>query len=164
MPPPPIRSASFLARMCSSDSPASGPNLVQQNACGSGSQPGRCISIHQSMDAGRRLSELMRRRHLTQLDVATAAQVSQATVSRVLHRSPKRTGLAYRGLCIYIQQQLEVDGDGPEDVFDAVRGIWDGSERHAAALSELIVASRRLWPELAGRPEDRTSTAQPNSD
>lgn len=107
----------------------------------------------------------MRGRQLTQSEVAAKAGVSQATVSRVLRRSPKRTGVAYQRVCTYIhQEQLAAGGDEPEDVFDAVRRIWDGSRRHALALAELIETSRRLWPELAERPEDRTSTAERSSE
>jgi transcriptional regulator with XRE-family HTH domain len=113
------------------------------------------------MQVGRKLERLMQVRQLTQADVAKEAEVSQATVSRVLQRVPQRSGAAYLRLCSYIQQQPTED-DGPEDVFAAVRRIWDGSERHAAALTELIETSRRLWPDLADA-EDRRSTAQHSS-
>jgi transcriptional regulator with XRE-family HTH domain len=116
------------------------------------------------MDAGRQLDALMRRRHLSQTEVAAEAGVSQGTVSRVLRRTPERSGRAYRRLCIYIQQEEQHHDTEPREVFDAVRRIWDGSEGHAAALVELIVASRRLWPELAERAEESRSTAQSNSE
>ena len=105
----------------------------------------------------------MRRRHLTQAELASEAGVSQGTVSRVLRRTPKRTGRAYRRLCIYIQEQQQVSGDDPADIIDAVRRVWDGSERHATALAELITVSRRLWPELAEGSEDSRSIAQTSS-
>jgi transcriptional regulator with XRE-family HTH domain len=115
------------------------------------------------MDVGRTLDDLMRRRQLTQSQVAKDAGVSQPTISRVLLRSPKRRGAAYRRLCIYIQEQQQADKSAPEDVLDAVRRIWDGSESHAAALAELIEASKRLWPDLREPTEDRPSTAPSSS-
>jgi hypothetical protein len=33
-------------------------------------------------------------------------------------------------------------------VLDAVRETWDGSQEHAAALANLILASGELWPRL----------------
>lgn len=103
----------------------------------------------------------MSERGLTQHDVAIAAQVSQATVSRVLRRAPQRSGAAYLRLCSYIHAQSVVNDGAPEHVIAAVRRTWDGSDRHAEALAELIDASGRLWPDLS---EERASTAQPNSE
>lgn len=115
------------------------------------------------MHTGQRLERLMELRRLTQGDVAEASGVSQATVSRVLRRAPQRSGAAYLRLCSYIRQQELVENHGPEAVIAAVQRVWDGSERHATALTELIEASRRLWPEMADR-EDPQSTAQPTSE
>jgi transcriptional regulator with XRE-family HTH domain len=114
------------------------------------------------MQFGRRLEDLMRDRRLTQEDVATAAGVSQATVSRTLHRQPQRSGAAYLRLCSYIQEETVPANDAPANLIAAVRQTWDGSERHAAALAELIDASGRLWPDLADS-EERASTAPRNS-
>lgn len=105
----------------------------------------------------------MRDRQLTQAQVAIAAKVSQATVSRMLRREPQRSGAAYLRLCSYIQQETVPDDDGLPHVIAAVRRTWDGSERHAAALAELIDASGKLWPDLADS-EGRPSTAQPSSE
>lgn len=115
------------------------------------------------MQFGQRLEDLMRERQLTQGDVAAAADVSQATVSRVLRRAPQRSGAAYLRLCSYIQAQAGSEDGAPGHVIAAVRRTWDGSERHAAALAELIDASSRLWPDLANR-EERPSTAQRGSE
>lgn len=106
---------------------------------------------------------LMRERQLTQADVASRANVSQATVSRMLRREPQRSGAAYLRLCGYIHQQTVPDADGIPGVIAAVRRTWDGSEQHAAALAELIDASRKLWPDLSDTGE-RRSTVQPSSE
>lgn len=115
------------------------------------------------MQFGRRLENLMRDRQLTQEDVAAAAGVSQATVSRALRRQPQRSGAAYLRLCSYIQAQTVPDNGAPAHLIAAVRRTWDGSERHAAALAELIDASSRLWPDLADT-EERSSTAPRSSE
>lgn len=104
----------------------------------------------------------MRDRRLTQADVASAAKVSQATVSRTLHRQPQRSGAAYLRLCSYIQAESVPDDNAPASLIAAVRRTWDGSERHAAALAELIDVSSRLWPDLADN-EERPSTAPHSS-
>lgn len=36
---------------------------------------------------------------------------------------------------------------------DVVSEVWDGSEEHARALSELIRASQGLWPGLGGKEQ-----------
>ena len=116
------------------------------------------------MQPGRQLELIMAARQLTQADVAREADVSQATVSRTLHREPQRSGAAYLRLCGYIHQQIRTPGAGasPAVAFEALRRVWDGSEGHAAALVELIDASQRLWPGLASS-EERQSPAQTNS-
>ena len=115
------------------------------------------------MRSGRTLAALMERHQLTQNEVAQAAGVSQATVSRILRRCPRRSGAAYLRLCSYIDLQVDVVDDGPEDALAAVRRIWDGSAHHAAALTELIEASKRLWPDLA-HAEDPQSKTQNGSE
>jgi len=117
-----------------------------------------------SMQVGQQLERLMAARGLTQLDVANEASVSQATVSRMLRRQPQRSGAAYLRLCSYIQRQTMTAGapDAPAVAFEAVRRVWDGSERHAAALGELIDASGLLWPAL-DTSEGPRSRAQTNS-
>lgn len=117
------------------------------------------------MQFGRRLEILMREQRLTQADIASAAMVSQATVSRVLRRAPQRSGAAYLRLCSYIQSQTDLGDSAPAHVVAAVRRTWDGSERHAVALAELIDASSRLWPDLADteeRPSKMRHSSEPS--
>jgi len=85
--------------------------------------------------------------NMSQEDIARAAGVSQATVSRVLRRSSQRSGRAYRRLRTYIQ---EADASRVKEiphVAEALRRTWDGTDQHAAALAELIDASAKLWPD-----------------
>jgi hypothetical protein len=59
---------------------------------------------------------------------------------------------------LYIDLQVGVVENGPEDALAAVRRIWDGSARHAAALTELIEASKGLRPDLADAKDPRSTT------
>ena len=107
----------------------------------------------------------MTAQQLTQTQVANAAGVSQPTVSRMLRREPQRSGKAYLRLCSYIQQQTRdlSHAAGPVVAFEALRIVWDGSERHAAALTELISASQHLWPGLATTMKEGQSPVQSDS-
>lgn len=105
----------------------------------------------------------MRDRKMTQKDVAIAAGISQATVSRTLRRQPQRSGAAYLKLCSYIQNETVPDEGAPAPFIAALRRTWDGSDRHAAALAALIDASGQLWPGLEYLGEG-PSTAQPGSE
>lgn len=95
----------------------------------------------------------MEERGLTQAQVADAAGVSQSTVSRVLRRSPQRSGSSYLRLCSWIRKQTVSDGSVPAPLLAAVRATWDGSAGHAAALAALIEVSGQLWPALGDSEE-----------
>ncbi len=101
------------------------------------------------MELGRTLEAFMDRTNMSQRDVAEAAGISQASVSRVLRRKYQRSGKAYRRLFIYIQEAEAAPVNEIPHVGDALRRTWDGTNDHAAALAELIDASVKLWPELA---------------
>lgn len=99
---------------------------------------------------------------MRQTDVASAAGVSQSTVSRALRREPQRSGAGYLRLCSWIRQQTLPESSAPTQVMAALRETWDGSDRHAAALAALIEASARIWPGLADL-EESPSAAQRSS-
>jgi predicted transcriptional regulator len=99
------------------------------------------------IDLGQTLATLMQDWNMSQKDVALAAGVSQASVSRFLRHRSQRSGQAYRRLCTYIR---EADASRVKEiphVGEALRRTWDGTDQHAAALAELIDASAKLWPE-----------------
>lgn len=81
---------------------------------------------------------------LSQRELATAAGVSQATISRVLRGKPLGSGAARERLAAYVGSQITLSS--LERVFAVVRETWDGSEAHAEALIGLVLASRELWP------------------
>jgi transcriptional regulator with XRE-family HTH domain len=104
----------------------------------------------------RAISSAVRRylqlRHETQKELADAAQVNQATVSRVLRGEPSRAGKATRRLAQFMHEEGFLGT--PDEALGALRDTWDGSDEHAAALARLILASKDLWPELGGAAPD----------
>jgi transcriptional regulator with XRE-family HTH domain len=91
----------------------------------------------------------MRRGSYTQLDIADKAGVSQSSVCRALRGKIRSTGPVRARLFSYIQQDLEATGHplaGEIRVLEAFKDIWDGSEEHAAAIAEVITATRGLRP------------------
>jgi transcriptional regulator with XRE-family HTH domain len=80
---------------------------------------------------------------INQKELADRARVDQATVSRYLHRVPRRRGPAYVRLCSYMQKHATV-GVGAEAIENALRATWDGTPEHARALAGLLLASREL--------------------
>lgn len=90
----------------------------------------------------------MRRKHLSQGDVAERAHISQATVSRALRGEVERQSDARTRLFNYIQEELKVEmiSEGKTKVIEAFESIWDGSEAHATAIANIIKACDGLIP------------------
>jgi DNA-binding MurR/RpiR family transcriptional regulator len=86
---------------------------------------------------------------LTQKDIAKHAGVSQPTVSRALACGLNRRTKARARLFRYIQKTLGAQNYSPggeQRVVDAFGKIWDGSDAHAAAIANIIAASKGLRP------------------
>ena len=83
---------------------------------------------------------------LSQAELASRAQISQSSVSRVLSGHPIRHGRARASLSAFIHYMAP--GASPDPIAAAVEQTWDGSAQHAEALARLILASRDLWPRL----------------
>jgi hypothetical protein len=94
------------------------------------------------------IAGFLAREGISQKSLADGARVDQATVSRALRREPARRTAAHARLCEYMQQHASGLPADAAPVLDAVRETWDGSQEHAAALADLILASRELWPGL----------------
>ena len=95
------------------------------------------------------LRAFMDRRGLNEAKLASLAGVSQATVSRALTGSPKRTGKARSLLCIYIHNELKQEGLAhaeKSEVLKAFERVWDTSEAHAAAMAKVVDALEGLRP------------------
>jgi predicted transcriptional regulator len=84
---------------------------------------------------------------LTQPEIALAAGVSQAAVSRILAKCPDRTGQAFKKICIYAEARLpETQRALPlpieeESLVSAINEVWNGTPEHARALAEMIRAA-----------------------
>jgi transcriptional regulator with XRE-family HTH domain len=92
------------------------------------------------------VTSVLREQGLSQRQLAERAGVSQATVSRAKSQLPLRPGYARGRLIAYLRRQGQLPS--LEAIFTAVDEIWDGSEAHADALAQLLLASRELWPKL----------------
>jgi transcriptional regulator with XRE-family HTH domain len=91
----------------------------------------------------------MRRRGLSEAAMACAAGVSQATVSRALRHSARRTGKARAKLFSYMHQELNREGLAhaeKSEVLKAFERVWGTSEAHAAAIAKVVGALDRLRP------------------
>ena len=93
----------------------------------------------------------MDQNHLTQEQLAKAAGVSQATVSRALGAPAIRTGAARRRLFDYARidewnDDRQPDGEATQRVLSAFERIWDHSEAHANAIIRIIHALAGLRP------------------
>lgn len=95
------------------------------------------------MDVRTELAVLLKRKGITQAELAKRAGVSQPTVSRARRRVPARNSDGYARLCNYIQQELD-EIALPGAARDALAEIWDGSPAHAEALAALIRAAGDL--------------------
>jgi transcriptional regulator with XRE-family HTH domain len=86
---------------------------------------------------------------ITQEQLCENANVSQATVSRALKRTPRRRGRAWVRLFTYVTRELSVSSfseGGKEKVLAAVERVWDGTDTHAVAIARIIDALAGLRP------------------
>lgn len=95
------------------------------------------------MDVRTELTNLLRRKGITQAELAKRAGVSQPTVSRARQHVPVRNSNEYARLCSYIRQELD-DIALPGAARDALAEIWDGSPAHDEALAALLRAAGDL--------------------
>lgn len=92
-----------------------------------------------------RLKEKLDEGGETQQSIAKASGVSQATVSRILERCPKRKSKAFTRLCNYalLDEPATIgsaDPSGSPLLMEALRETWDGTPEHARALADILRA------------------------
>lgn len=91
-----------------------------------------------------RLREVLGARGTSQMSIAKGSGVSQATISRVLERCPKRNSKAFTKLCKYaLPEPSSMDSADPATsplLMDALRETWDGTPEHAKALADILRA------------------------
>jgi transcriptional regulator with XRE-family HTH domain len=103
----------------------------------------------QEESLGTQLKAIMEVNHLSQKDVASAVEISQATVSRVLRIPRVRKSKATAKLFSYMQQYSTTgkNSEGQTIVLQAFESIWDRSEAHATAIATIIKATAGLAPQ-----------------
>lgn len=95
------------------------------------------------------LQSLMDERGIGQIELAKAAGVSQATISRALSRGYIRRSKARSRLEGYLAKtayKLHKPNKLPLDVTDAIRDVWDKTEAHARELAKVIRSLDGLKP------------------
>ena len=76
---------------------------------------------------------------LTQLELAQALGIEQSQVSRLLSGKVTRRTPAFIALCEFLAvTRTPAELPLPESIEGAVRAVWDGTTRHAAALATVI--------------------------
>lgn len=90
-----------------------------------------------------RLKAALNAMNLSQVSIAIGSGVSQATVSRVLERCPKRSSKAFFRLCKYALLKGNVGVTDPATsppLMEALRETWNGTPEHARALADILRA------------------------
>lgn len=96
-----------------------------------------------------RLRSVMETKGLGQEEIASAAQVSQATVSRALTRPYSRRTKPRKLLEDYLAStecQLHKKGKLPADISSAVAQVWDKTDDHARLIANVIRALEGFSP------------------
>lgn len=78
---------------------------------------------------------------ITQTQIALAINADQSQVSRVLSGNSKRASRVFNEVCNYVNNfstpQLSTSITNKK-ILDAIEAVWDGTEEHAIALSNVI--------------------------
>lgn len=84
----------------------------------------------------------------TGTSIAKLCGINQSQVHRNLNGQPKRVTKTLRLLCDYANISIYVDQSDPRDssiLMEALASVWDGSDRHAKRLAELLFAHRKAY-------------------
>lgn len=99
----------------------------------------------------RALGRYLDRTGESQMQLAEAIGVDQATISRACRGVRQRRTKTYDLICAYMRQQP--DWAEPNTAIGALNEVWDNTDQHDAALAGLILASKDLWPDLRKGPD-----------
>lgn len=79
---------------------------------------------------------------ITQSQIAQAIGADQSQVSRVLSGKSKRASRVFTEVCNYVNRMPSVIDHvlimKNDKLLEAIESVWDGSEEHAIALSNVI--------------------------
>lgn len=80
--------------------------------------------------------------NLRQVEIAAATGLSQSQVSRILNGRRIRDSESTDAVCIYVQSQAKTVGvkdvQSCAPLMTALSKVWDGTNKHAEALSSVI--------------------------
>lgn len=80
--------------------------------------------------------------NLRQAEIARATGLSQSQVSRILNGRRVRDSASTNAVCIYVQSQIKTVGvkdvQSCVSLMTALSKVWDGTNKHAEALSSVI--------------------------
>lgn len=89
-----------------------------------------------------RISQRAREQGLTQTQIAVAIKADQSQVSRVLSGKSKRASKVFNAVCNYVNRISPTIDHAlvkqNDDLLGAIASVWDGTEHHALALSNVI--------------------------
>jgi predicted XRE-type DNA-binding protein len=91
-----------------------------------------------------KIRQAMAEKNLKQIDISRGAGIPQPTLSRAFSQAVKVT-TTHRKICKYLGISIteNMDGAGAQALHQAVLDAWDGTERHALALANLVRAAAR---------------------
>jgi transcriptional regulator with XRE-family HTH domain len=79
---------------------------------------------------------------ITQSQIALAINADQSQVSRVLSGNTKRPSKVFNAVCNYVNKTASaLDSsliEQNQEILNAIACVWDGTEQHALALSNVI--------------------------
>jgi hypothetical protein len=88
---------------------------------------------------------------ITQAQIATDLLASQPQISRILKGQGQKATRLVEEVCLYVEKyQGGVTADlvrSNDELVDALRLTWDGSAKHAMALSAVIRSLSALGPQ-----------------
>jgi hypothetical protein len=91
-----------------------------------------------------KIRQAMTENGIRQIDISRGTSIPQPTLSRAFSQAVKVTA-THRKICKYLGISLteNTDSPGAEALHKAVLDAWDGTERHAQALANLVRAAAR---------------------
>ncbi|MGJ7567810.1 helix-turn-helix domain-containing protein [Variovorax sp. GB1R11] len=91
-----------------------------------------------------RIRQAMAEKDLRQIDISRELGIPQPTLSRSFSQAVTVTP-THRKICKYLEISIteDVNGAGAQALHQAVLDAWDGTERHAQALANLVRAAAR---------------------
>lgn len=93
----------------------------------------------------RQIEDSMAKNQHTQTSLSSETGIPQSTLSRALSR-PKRITKTHQKLCKFLGIALAsgYSSSGAASLRQVVVDVWDGTDRHAEALTSLLKVAREL--------------------